>query len=274
MKCLKYYALFVSLISLTHLSPTYAYRGQEFSSQVEPPSIPSEGLPGYFDSFVASRGKLVFELPTFSADYGVTNDFTVGANVLPYSYLLLQKKPAFSIKGRYRFFSNGDFVSSITGYVGYIGGMQGVQFGGIATDSTSFSYGSLTTNTSYFFSRFTMVNLHLGILKLGFSSTAGQRYEESLTGLGFMAGLGAQHFLNETFGLEIQLMVPAGVRLAQDSSLMSLDMANNLKVVGQRYLLHLKTGERAMLSGGIGAAYLYGESRQVYSWMGTFAFSI
>ena len=49
-----------------------AQRGADYTLDGTAPTTPSSGFPGMFDSNVADKGSFVADLPSLSADYGLT----------------------------------------------------------------------------------------------------------------------------------------------------------------------------------------------------------
>ncbi len=77
------------LLSLLLGQRVWAQRGVSQSSSIEPAESPSQGFPGFFDSYLAPEGKVALDLPTFililptpisSVDYGLSKTTTVGTN--------------------------------------------------------------------------------------------------------------------------------------------------------------------------------------------------
>jgi hypothetical protein len=149
-------------------------------------------------------GKLIFELPTFSIDYGVIENLTIGTNALPLLALSFAQIPVGSFKARYRFFSNSEVSSSLTFYGG---GLWIPSSSSNDDKSITFNYFVFTENTFWYLTHSDILNFHMGIWKMS-SNTSKDRFSESLSVLAVTPGIGYQKFLSQSFGFETQLLVP------------------------------------------------------------------
>lgn len=92
-----------------------------------PPQTASSGIAGFFDTETNQKGNLVFDFPTLTLDYGVTDRLTVGTNVISLISLtdVLASKATNTItllqaKTRYRLFTTHDWSAAVTGYLGFL----------------------------------------------------------------------------------------------------------------------------------------------------------
>jgi hypothetical protein len=86
---------------------------------------PSKGISGFFDAEVPSEGTLLFDFPTFSLDYGLTDRWSIGTNalmgVLTLSELTSRSTPKnflLLLKTRYKVFASQGWEGSVSGYAG------------------------------------------------------------------------------------------------------------------------------------------------------------
>jgi hypothetical protein len=90
------------------------------------------GFPGRFDARVAKRGGIVVSLPVFSIGYGVTEDVTIGALLVPTTI------PGAMLDLRYRMYSSGRMESVLD-----------VKGGGSKSDDRTHWLATASSNTSY-----------------------------------------------------------------------------------------------------------------------------
>jgi hypothetical protein len=266
MSCNSYLLLRLKAISLSLLLvlplTAEAYRGESAVIQDSIiDGVPSDGLPGYFDAHVAGRGRAVLEIPTMTLDYGVTENFTVGVNALP-GFILLAGQPAFMGKLRYRFFSTDKLASTISVYGG--GFLVTPERSEIL--SSSLTYGSITSNTTYYFDRYTSINFHLTAARLTTAVEKSARIKEEVSLFGFIPGIQVQKYFSDSFGLEGLFLIPLVTQATGDTVGASFDL-NLMYLNGRtryfpfRLMGNLKTGDEAVLSFGAGGITSFKESK-------------
>lgn len=244
----------------------FAYRGQTAVEQKPPLKSPGNGFPGFFDPHTAAQGSLVFDLPTFSVDYGITDHWTLGTNLVPLTATLLTQVPIFSLKTRYQFFSNRFLASSFTLYGGYAGfdfdrAQVQMATGKDKIDGKLDSYFVLVSqNTAVSVARATSVILHLSYFNAGGYFTKNYRSQDYVGVAGWLGGLGVQSYLNDWFGLEAHLAAPFAPSVTSESISsnlhVNLSLNNNYPVLF-RTLLNFKINEDSLLSlGAMGLAIL------------------
>jgi|1048.fasta_scaffold35055_2 hypothetical protein len=109
-----------------------AQRGK-LTEQTEAKMVsPSDGISGFFDANMTLSKHLVFDFPTFSLDYGISPNLTIGTNALALVSLLnwasspgRNATPILQGKIRYRVFSTGTLASALTLYAGRFSGLGG-----------------------------------------------------------------------------------------------------------------------------------------------------
>ena len=230
-----------------YFCPSYAQRGQSFSEQSSTPQHNLAGFPSFFNSTVAKKGSYVFEIPTLSFDYGISENFTLGVNFLAPSliYSLLEVY-SFAMKARYNLFSNEAFSWSATIYP-HLSLKQTQDYLRIYTLTSNFSYhvtSQLSFDLSLIFSALSEQNI-LNKIDIGTSSS-----EVSL----YWIFISSNYFFNESFGVETNL----GLSLYQSAKVDLPDTSGNISQGFQsidknflgRFLLHYKTSEDTIFSGG------------------------
>jgi hypothetical protein len=94
-----------------------AQRGAAFVEQAASPSAPHSGFPGLLDAEMVGRGDIVADAPWLSISYGVTENLTVGTNVLA-ALPSAWGAPSALLMARYRHFSTARVSSVISAYGG------------------------------------------------------------------------------------------------------------------------------------------------------------
>ncbi len=258
-------ALLFLLIAASSSTDVLAYRGESIE-QLPPLESPAGRLPGYMDAYVAPRGELIFELPTFSLDYGVTDRLTVGANLMA-TAMILSEAPAFALKTRYLFFSNEKVASSLTLYGGALWMKQ-------ANLNNSY-FLAATQNTSYYFSSHSILTFHLSLIRMGFSQGSNPMNEANGTLFSVLPGLGYQYYFDDTFGFEAQVLVPVALSLIGETtgSNMNLDIQRSAGYL-HRVLLNIRTGRDAVLSLGVGGVLSFANKKESLIPLATFTFAL
>lgn len=188
----------------------FAQRGSHMPELPREPAPENtlSGFPGFFDTNVAPHERLVTEVPTFAADYGLTRDVTVGVNGLS-ALTILADNPVYYLKARYRFLSGGVASSAVTGY-GMYARIPGDPKDKISTKGYDFYTGFLTSNTTYYFSN----ELHGTVSVIGGGlhqgrGKPGQLEYNKAQGALFLTALGVTYF--PTHVSAIQLVAIANV---------------------------------------------------------------
>jgi len=247
---LKRIILFCFFISLTS-QHTYAQRGGSTLEQSPPTSSPLDFFSGYFDTGMVPKKRFTLDLLLTAVDYGVTEDLTIGTNSASSILTLLTFQPYLFLKARYRFFSNKNISSVITGYSGYFNFPSQNQEPEIKS-----CFFNMTNNTSYFINNKNILNFHITALK--FSLKAGDEsdlkyYKITLDTVAF--GLGYQSFFTDNFGLEGQFLYSPYFNLVFDNpnqqTSFNLNTSSNSLPFFFRILINYKTGQESNLSLGI-----------------------
>ncbi|WGL60118.1 hypothetical protein QEJ31_00685 [Pigmentibacter sp. JX0631] len=246
MKQLNRFCFFILFISYS----AFAQRGKDSIQQSAPTATPLSMFAGYFDTGMVPKNRFTFDLPLTGVDYGVSENFTLGANSALGVLTLFTLQPFLYLKARYRFFSNKDISSVITGYASYVYlSPQGNNL------KTTLSYYNFTNNTSYFFNSYNILTFHLTALNLNLQSGEPQDlkyYKLSVSTVAF--GFGYQLFFNDYIGIEGQFLYAPFFRIGYDDpgQQISLDYtagSNSIPYFG-RFLMNIKTGKESNLNFG------------------------
>ena len=198
----------VAVFVLGAAPQAFAQRAAEYTSQVPPVEARSSGFPGIFDTAMAPTHDFVLSIPTSSIDFGVSENFTVGTNGVPY-LALIAGKPGGSLKLRYRFFSTRELAAVVTGYAGMF--------------TTDIRYGMVTANVSYHFSARTLATATLigvrinvrGEDELAPGVTNKSTSTSDLAG----AGLSFEHFFGRVLGFQATIFaLPYGSDSLEDAT--------------------------------------------------------
>lgn len=199
---------------LSQTNQAFAYRGQEFIEQSPPRQTFMNRFPGYFDVNMAPENQVVLETPTLVLDYGVTENLTVGTSLLPIGIAAFSLNPALHLKARYRFYSDKNIVSTITGYLG------GFRISKSASGDEGYgTWMGGTSNTLLFLNDRHALGLHLtaGIIH-------GKGWGQSLFSEGSVStkliapGIGYHFFVSDSWGLEFQAVVPVVLRATAENA--------------------------------------------------------
>lgn len=216
-------------------STAYAQRGGGFTLSENPPTTRSSGFPGMFDANVADKGSFVLDLPSLSADYGLTENVTIGTNGL-FLGLLAFGLPSVYFKTRYRFLSSSSFASSFTLYGGYSTNRVGSAAGGTQFDV--YLVGA-SSNTTYYFSDRSYLNAFFYYLKVGLNATAEDDLEYQNTSVTtLLAGASYQYWFTKWFGPQALVALSAYNSIVLDSSTLSASasLGNGVGVSGFAFL--------------------------------------
>lgn len=117
----KVFRLLIAILSIFNFYPIcYGQRGNNFSfPQENAPQTPLDGFPGFFDTNMAQNDSFVFDLPSFTLDFGLSDRLTLGINSLGAFFTSVSLQPLLLAKARYRLFSTPQFRNALTFYGGY-----------------------------------------------------------------------------------------------------------------------------------------------------------
>ncbi|KAB8033297.1 hypothetical protein [Fluviispira multicolorata] len=228
---------------------SYAQRGALDTQQKSPIETPLSHFPSYFDAGMTPPKKVVFDIPTFQLDYGVTEHFSLGTNGLTLLLAAFTLQPTAILKARYRFFSSHNVSSVITGYLGYLNLTTNN-----APANNIWLY-SGTNNTSYFFDEYNVLNFHTTALSFHSQTGNPSNLKYSKIGVETLAfGVNYLHFFSESYSAEGLIVVPAYLNLEIDNpeSNSSITFTNSTVKFPFffRFLFNWKTGPESVLSGG------------------------
>ena len=249
----KYQYLIIGVV-LIFSSQAFAYRGQGYSEQTLPPQKFTSFSPGYFDTNLAPKGRLLGELPTFAMDYGLTENLTIGTSALPMLATSFGK-PVVYLKMRYRFFSNRRVSSAITGYGSGFWFSDSMDMPNTSNAlSTRGGFLGLTSNTSIYLKNNHVLTFHLTAFRFRISEVDLQRDLTTDFNIYALApGVGYQYFPLSWLGLEANLLFPLAFHTFTDSpvSLIKNDLLSGMSdPIPYRVMLTLMTGSKSMLSIG------------------------
>jgi hypothetical protein len=204
-------------------SAAWAQRGADYDVYTAPPSGPSSGFLGFFDSDQLAKGAFTGELPSFSVDYGVTDRWSIGTNALSVLGLSLGV-PNLLLKSRYIFYSDGKVVSSLTGYFGTVWGDISKGQGVIL--------GLLTSNTSVWIDRRQALGVSLltGVLE-GQLGEQGKVNYTRISANGLVLASSYRYVFSESGQIEALVGVPALANVFLDSTSGSVSLESGLGFV-------------------------------------------
>lgn len=234
---------------ITH--PIFAQRGKDSNQQTSPTATPLGAFAGYFDSGMVPKERFTLDLPATGVDYGLSENFTVGTNAALVTLTTFTIQPFLYLKARYRFFSNKNLSSVITGYGGYV--YLSPQNENL---KTTISYYNFTSNTSYNFNPYNVLTFHLTALNFNLQRGDVQDLKYFKLSLDTVAvGLGYQFFFNDTFGLEGQFLYAPFLRISYDDpgQQSSLDFTTSSNAIPYftRFMVNIKTGKESNLNLGV-----------------------
>jgi hypothetical protein len=204
-----------SLVAVLAPSTAHAQRGAAYTLDGNPPETPSSGFPGMFDANVAAKGSFVLDLPSLSADYGLTENVTIGTNGFFLGALALGV-PAVYVKARYRFLSSEKLASAFTTYTGYLTNRVGSGAGDAIFDGYLLA---ASNNTTWYFSDRHTLNGFFYAIKLGQNARASDGLEYQNFSLAtVLVGASYQYWVTRWFGPQALLAVSAYNNIGIDSS--------------------------------------------------------
>lgn len=109
--------LFFVVVMFFYTNVLYADRGN--IEQLEPAALPNQNFPGYFDTNMPPERRFMFSLPLGELTFGGTKNFSASVNLPLIFYMMDTWNPGILLSLRYRFFSDENLSSTITGYGGY-----------------------------------------------------------------------------------------------------------------------------------------------------------
>jgi hypothetical protein len=235
------YSFIVPILFLLFTMEVHAYRGYEVE-KVQPLKTPLSGMPGFFNASMASAKTSIFELPTFSFDYGVTDDFTLGTNFLP-AFGLIAGYPSGSVKAKYRFISQKNYASTITGYATGLWATEPSQ-------TNSFRLLILTNNHTFYSSRYHAFSLQFNAINARVS-TEKNSAESSNSATIIAPGLGYEYFFNDWFGYEAQFMLPVTTQFQLETPFQATTAHQKQMYFPSRLNLQIKSSQTTAWSVGM-----------------------
>jgi hypothetical protein len=231
---------------------SFAQRGEKYAQNIDsttPPKSPSNGFPGMFDSNVAEKNSFVLDIPLLAADYGVTENVTIGTN----GYLVAAaalSAPVVYLKVRHRFVANSNWVSSNTGYLGYFTNRAGAP-----TEIIDSYFASASNNTTYYFKPNSYFNLTTLYMHFSLDQRRRNSMEfSSISMTSLILGPSYQHWFNDWFGLQGLVALSGYQSLEVDSSTLSasLNFGNGGRASGfsmARMLSEFRAGDWLISAG-------------------------
>ncbi|NBW80739.1 hypothetical protein EBR21_03200 [bacterium] len=152
------YRLFTALAITGVECLAFAQRGKTPTPTEPAIASASDGISGFFDANMTAPKRMVFDFPTFSIDYGISPDWTVGTNGLSVASVLnwasnpgQNSTPIVQGKIRYRIFSTDALAAALTLYAGRYSGLGGStrNVSPAAVQKTSFYLASLNTSANF-----------------------------------------------------------------------------------------------------------------------------
>jgi hypothetical protein len=115
-------ALMASICALSMLLPASALgqRGEAFVIQEPPAEAPRAGFPGAFNTHTVERGRTVGSFPLLQVDQGITDNLSLGVNLIPSLPALGGALPGGLGRLRYRVYDDGRWSSIATLQAGYM----------------------------------------------------------------------------------------------------------------------------------------------------------
>lgn len=228
-------ALSFAFVSLFVIPAAFAQRGFGYSHQDAPFIAPLTGYPGFFDANVADKNSFVFDLPTFAADYGVTENLTLGTNAL-LAVPLLAGVPLVYGKARYRFFSEKNMASALTVYSGFLTGTAKSSKG--HTARSTYTVAMISDNTTFYLSeRTTLTAFLFAALFYAQVGTPGDlEYTKANFNFSF-AGVNFQHWVTDWFGPQIVALSTLHYNADIDSTGASLSANNGVLSASKNFVL-------------------------------------
>jgi hypothetical protein len=149
------------LACIFYVSNAHGERGD--SEQLDPAFVPSQNFPGYFDTNVTPERRFMFSLPLGELSFGVTKNFSVNLNLPIIFYMIDTWNPGFLLSMRYRFFSNQNLSSALTGYAGYFKYKN-------SDDKFKIYYLNATYNNMISINKKNLINTQINGLKINYHS--------------------------------------------------------------------------------------------------------
>ncbi len=232
--------------SVSYFSLAVAQRGEGYAQQEKSVSTILDGFPGMFDTHMAIPGEFVADFPSFSLDYGVNDNLSLGLNTAA-AYPLSKGVPALFTKLRYRFFSNKLISSVITSYQGVL-----LTKTSNSNSNTTLGYHIISNNTSIHFENGILNFFVMSLLGFGNTGQIGQIGYSKLTVQAIAYGVTGQVFFNDW--IAGQVLVAATTKVsAEVESVSAIDerATNTKNYYFVRTLADLRLGKIFLLSPGI-----------------------
>lgn len=240
----------------------FAQRGESYSDNNAPTTGPSTGVPGFFDTYMAEKGRFVLELPpvvgfypmpTSTLDYGLTDDLTVGTNTVVTTLPYLASGYGGAIKLRSLIHGSPGAQSTLTYYGAYMQAEQGGKL-------NSASYNVLTSNTTLMLGERNLLTGSLIYLSMAVrvESTSNPALYESISGWLGMIGVSYERVLTSKISIAANTTLPVLNGLSQDSTAGSATLSVNpdsmTTLMLARAYADFRVNERWTLSIGLLAA--------------------
>jgi hypothetical protein len=115
-------AVLAGALALALLIPAsaQAQRGEAFVIQDTPAEHPRAGFPGAFNTHTVERGRTVGSFPLMQVDHGISDNLSLGVNLLPTLPALAGALPGGLGRLRYRVYDDGRWSSIATLQAGYL----------------------------------------------------------------------------------------------------------------------------------------------------------
>lgn len=242
-------------------SETLALRGADFIEQTLPAEFASDGFPGFLDTRVAPSHRFVIEVPTLALDYGMTDHLTFGSNLASPLLSSLFRTPFLYWKTRYRFFSNSQVSSTLTGYGGGFWPSEGNLLESLFPDSIlaklqNGTFLAVTQNTAIHLERGQVLTLNLMAFR-----AAGTVLTDSFSGrtsdlsvAGFLPGLGYEILLSRSWSLGLNVLFPIWTELAEENDQITAQFAALKKgtfLMPYRAMANFRMGSSSLLNFGV-----------------------
>lgn len=238
------YFLFSILVSLS----SFAQRGSNYSIQNKSNREFKKNLPNFFDSEALEKNTYAFEVPTLSIDYGVSDNFTFGLNLLaPIVAYRELKSYSIAAKARYKILAIDDFSWAATVY----------PFFSLNQGKNYFRTYLITNNVSYKILNglnidFSFIASNISIKNLIFNDEIGDSRIESNS---YWTFLSLSYLFQEKFNIEANIGAPIYNNSKIDSfdsnGYISSGISSMNKNILGRLLVHYNISDDRFISAGI-----------------------
>ena len=230
---------------VSYFSLAVAQRGEGYVQQEKTVSTILDGFPGMFDTHMAIPGEFVADFPSFSLDYGINDNLSLGLNTAAI-YPLSKGVPALFTKLRYRFFSNKLISSVITSYQGVL-----LTKNSNSNSTTTLGYHIISNNTSIHFENGILNFFGMSLLGIGNTGQLGQIGYSNSTAQAIVYGATGQVFFNDWIAGQVLVAATTKVSAEMESVSASGGIdANTHNYYFVRTLADFKLGKIFLLSPG------------------------